>query len=92
MALTTAQLNAHIRDMIVDRLVVEGPDLNGAALRFLLRACADHANLGGADNLEAAKTSAQFLFETVIGRAATADDLHLLKNHIAPEVGGAGVF
>lgn len=92
MALTQAELNAHIRTMIVDRLQAEGSDVSGAALRFLLRACADHANLGGADNLEAAKTSAQFLFETVIGRSATADDLHLLRNHIAPDVSGTGMF
>lgn len=92
MALTTAQLNAHIRTMITDRLALEGSDVSGPALRFLLRACADHANLGGADNQEAAKTAAQFLFETVIGRPATANDLHMLRNHIAPDVGGAGLF
>ena len=92
MALTTNQLNAHIRTMIVDRLQAEGTDLSNESLRFLLRACADHARLGGADDIEAAKTAAQFLFETTIGRNATAADLHQLRQHIAREVNGEGLF
>lgn len=94
-ALTAAQLNAHIRSMLVDRLTFEtaedrSPD--NQALLFLLRACADHARLGDADSIEAAKTSAQFLFETVIGRSATANDLHFLRNHLAQTVNGSGLF
>ena len=92
-ALTTAQLNAHIRTMIQEELVREASRTDAEAVRFLLRACAFHARTGTADDLEAAKTVAQFIFETVRGRTATAADLHLLRNHIGPEVGaGSGVF
>ncbi|MCZ2109084.1 MAG: hypothetical protein LC118_05870 [Dehalococcoidia bacterium] len=90
MALTTAQLNAHIRTMIQEELVREGAGTDAEAVRFLLRACAHHARTGTPDDLEAAKTVAQFIFETVIGRSATEAGLHLLRNHIGPDVGAAG--
>lgn len=92
MALTTAQLNAHIRTMIQEELVREASRTDAEAVRFLLRACAFHARTGTADDLEAAKTVAQFVFETVLGRSATATDLHLLRNHLSLDVGGTGVF
>lgn len=92
MALTTAQLNAHIRSMIVDQLRRENGNTREAVL-FLLRACAWHARSGTADDLEAAKTAAQFIFETVIGRSMTAEDAHLLRNHLSKDAGASdGVF
>lgn len=92
MALTTAQLNAHIRTMIVDQLQRENGN-SRAALMFLLRACARHARSGTADDLEAAKTAAQFIFETVLGRSMTADDAHYLRKHLNLDSGAAdGIF
>lgn len=92
MALTAAQLNAHIRTMLVDQLQRENGNAR-AAMLFLLRACAWHARSGTADDLEAAKTVAQFIFETVLGRSMTAEDAHILRKHVSPDVGAAdGVF
>lgn len=85
MPLNPNQLNAHLRTIMQDELVAAGQDLAPAVFHFLLRACIRHRRLGGADDQEAARTIAQFIFEQVIGRSATADDLHRLRNHYAIE-------
>lgn len=83
MALTTNQLNAHIRTTIQDQLPFE--DGNNLVLMFFLRASIRHCRLGGADNIEAGKAIAQFVFEKINNRTATAADLEKLQNHLAIE-------
>lgn len=84
MALTNAQLNAHIRDILADELdFVRESDKQ--VLMFLLRACIRHIRQGGADNIEAGKTVAQFVAQQVLGRALTGGDLHALRRHWTPE-------
>lgn len=80
MALTNAQLNVHIRDIIADELDFVR-DSDKQILMFFLRACIRHVRKPGADNIEAAKTVAQFVSQQVLGRALTAADLHSLRNH-----------
>ena len=92
MALTPNQLNAHLRTLIQNEVVAQGEGIDPEAWKFLLRACIRHVRLGGADNQEAGRTIAQFVFEQRIGRPATAADLHWLRNHEAvsadPSAGG----
>lgn len=83
MALTAAQLNAHLRVAIQDEIVAQGEALSPEAWFFLLRACIRHWRLGDADSQEAARTIAQFVFESKIGRPAGAGDLHSLRQHEA---------
>lgn len=90
MALTQAQLNAHLRTMLLNQIQHE--EDNFAVLKFFLRACERHARAGNGDNAEAARTVGQAVFENVIGRSATADDLHYLRNHLAGDVDGAGIL
>ena len=93
MALTQAQLNAHIRTMLQEQLVREGTSMEGASVMFLLKAAAWHARTATADDLEAAKTVAQFVVETATCHALTASEAHYLRKHLAPAVGAAdGVF
>lgn len=87
MALTQAQLDQHFRQALVARLAAERDVAPSQLLLSILRGLADYARRGDADSVEAAKTGAQFFYETFTGRAATAADLHVLRNHIAPEVG-----
>lgn len=83
MALTQAQLNAHLRTMVLDQLPLEKNKRE--AILFFLRACITHYRTAGPDNQEAARTVGQFMYEQFIGRAATAADLHLLRKHAATE-------
>lgn len=92
MALTTAQLNAHIRTMMQEQLIKEGTYTSSASVLFLLKACVWHARTALPDDLEAAKTVAQFVFETTIGHSMTAAETHYLRQHLANDVGGQGVF
>lgn len=90
MALTQAQLNAHLRTMLLNQIPHE--DDNLVVLRFFLRACVRHARAVNGDNAEAARTVGQAVFENVIGRSATAGDLHYLRNHLASDVDGVGIL
>lgn len=90
MALTQAQLNTHLRTMLLNQIPHE--EDNMAVLRFFLKACVRHARVGNGDNAEAAKTVARVVFENVIGRSMTADDAHYLRSHLAAEVDGAGIL
>lgn len=84
MALTTAQLNAHIRTIVSDELDhVRRSDR--AVLLFMMRACIRHYRLGGDDNQEAARTVARFVWQRAIGREPTQQDLHELLKHIVTE-------
>lgn len=91
MALTTAQLNAHLRAMIQNELATitvaeirEGGQEAGF-LYGLLRACVRHVRIGDADSIEAGKTVAVNVLESILGRPATAGELHQLRRHWAKE-------
>ena len=84
MALTVAQQNAHLKTIMANVAQVQGRG-DAEVIYALLRGCIVHVRLGGADNIEAGKFWAQALFQSVIGRNATAADLHLLKNHLATQ-------
>lgn len=90
MALTVNQQNAHLKTIMAN--VADQLDGNDETFYALLRGCIVHCRLGGADNIEAGKFWAQALFQSVIGRSATAADLHRLRNHLAtgadPTAGG----
>lgn len=92
MALTTAQLNAHLRQIALVQLDNEGRD----GLRALLRACVEYARgtAAGSPEREAANTIATFAAERVLGRSLTAQDRHWLVNHAGPEAheAAAGVI
>jgi hypothetical protein len=80
-ALTTAQQNAHLRQ-IMNR-VANNIEEQDETFMALLRGCIAHVRAGGADNIEAGKLWGRLLFESVIGRSPTADDLHRLLRHHA---------
>jgi hypothetical protein len=82
-ALTTAQLNAHIRTLLLDQFNAER--VNREALLFMVRACVRHVRLGGADNIEAGRTVGEFLLQQVLGRSLTAGDLHYLRKHLVTD-------
>lgn len=82
MALTTAQVNAHLRTTMADQINAN-PDKE--VFLWLLRACIRHYRLGGADNQEAGRTLAELLFQAFLNRPPTADDLHRLRRHLAIE-------
>lgn len=82
MALTNAQLNSHLRAIVVQHFTG-----NEEGLTRFLETCRDYAVVGGANEKEASRTIAREVFSRVVGRALTADDVHLLTNH---KVNGGG--
>lgn len=84
MALSAAQLNAHIRSIVADELDAERRT-NPAVVRFFIAAALRHYRLGGVDNQEAAQTVARFVWQQVIGRSPTQQDLHEFLNHVVTE-------
>lgn len=78
MAITTAQRNAALFDIM--GLLFDHDD---SALAVFLRACVAYYKGGTATEKEAAVTLAQLAYQSVVGHALTAADLHLLTNHKA---------
>ena len=76
MALTTTALNAHLRTIVATHFTA-----NDAGLTRFLETLRDYAIAGGVNEKEAARTIARLAFQQVIGRAPTANDLHILTNH-----------
>lgn len=81
MALTTAQQNAHLKTIMAR--VANNIEYDSQTFYDLLKSCIAHVRLGDADSIEAGKFWAQALFEQVLERSANANDLHLLRNHLA---------
>ena len=85
MALTTAQLNAHLRAMLQNELERPRTRDDYAARIFLIRAAIEHVRLGDADSVEAGRTVAEFVCQQTFGRTPTADDLHMMRGHWASD-------
>lgn len=85
MALTTAQLNAHLRAMLQNELERPRTRDDYAARLFMIRAAIAHIRLGDADSIEAGNTVARFVCQQTYGRTPTADDLHMMRGHWATD-------
>lgn len=87
MPLTTNQLNAHLRTIVIASFSPQAlnvlTDETRTALLYLVRACIFYARGGGVDEKEAARTIARSLIERLTGHAITAPELHYLQNHLA---------
>lgn len=78
MAITTAQRNAALFDIM--GLLFNNDD---SALDVFLRACVAYYKGGTVTQKEAAVTLAQLAYQSVVGHALTAIELHELTQHRA---------
>lgn len=83
MALTTAQENAELRQIMGRFAAMLHP--RHEAYTLFLRACIAQIRAAGANDVEGGKFWAQQALETMLGRPATAADLHYLRNHLTTE-------
>ena len=76
MALTAAQLNSHLRQIVLLLF-----DKNEEALDAFARACVYYSKNGNSADKEAARTILKEVYARAVNRPLTSDDLHHLIHH-----------
>jgi len=76
MALTTVQLNSHLRQIILLLF-----SRNEEALDAFVRTCISYSKNGSAAEKEAARTILREVYERAVGRTLTSADIHTLIYH-----------